>query len=249
MSPKGARSGQLEFHLLVLVTLGLVAFGLVMVYSASSARTVLAEGDPAYYLKRQAAYATVGLAALAVLSRVDFRRLRLAAGPLVAASFACLAAVLVIGTEVNGAQRWLPLGAIDFQPSELTKIALALWLAGLLARRRPPDSLSALVRPIGLVVGLACALVLVEPDLGTTLVIAIMAGAMLVAAGTPLRVLGAAGGIGIGVVLAAIWLAPYRRARFFSFLDPWADPQETGYQSVQALIAPGYGGFFGVGLG
>ena len=246
---KKREGAHLEFHLLVLVTLGLVAFGLVMVYSASSARAALAAGDPAYYLKRQAVYACVGLAALAVLARVDFRRLRHVAAPLVVASVCLLAAVLVVGKEVNGARRWLPLGAIDFQPSELAKLALALWLAALLASRRPPRTLGELARPIGLVVGLSCALILVEPDLGTAIVIAIMAGATLVVSGTPLRVLAGAGGITVAVVLAAIWLEPYRRARVFSFLDPWSDPQGAGFQTVQAMIALGSGGLFGVGLG
>jgi cell division protein FtsW len=238
-----------EYHLLVLVTLGLVAFGLVMVYSASSARAMLAAGDPAYYLKRQALYALLGLAALALASRLDFRALRFAGGPLVAVSFVLLVAVLALGTEVNGARRWLSAGVIDFQPSELAKLALALWVAALLVRRPAPASLAELLRPLGLVVGLACGLILVEPDLGTAIAIAVMTIAMLVVAGTPLRVLLGGACIGAAVVLVAIWLEPYRRARLFSFLDPWQDPDGAGFQSVQAMIALGSGGFFGVGLG
>jgi cell division protein FtsW len=242
-------STHLEYHLLVLVTLALVAFGLVMVYSASSARALLGADDPAYYLKRQALYAVVGLVALVLLSRTDYGRLRQAAGPLLLASFVLLVAVLVVGTAVNGARRWIPLGSMTFQPSELAKLALALWTAGLLARRPAPRTLSDLVRPIGLVVGAACALILVEPDLGSALAIAIMVAAILLVAGTPVRTLAAAGGIGGMLVLAAIWLEPYRRARIFSFIDPWHDPQGAGFQSVQAMIALGSGGIFGVGLG
>ena len=246
---RGAAAGHVEFHLLVLVTLGLVAFGLVMVYSASSARAALAADDPAYYLKRQALYACIGLAVLAFLSRVDFRILRRFGGPLLALSLVLLIAVLVLGEPVNGARRWLSLGIVDFQPSELAKLALALWLGALLTRRPAPRSLGALSRPIGVVVLVACALVLVEPDLGTATSIAIMVGAILVVAGTPLRVLAAAGAIGVALALAAIWLEPYRRARLFSFMDPWADPDGAGFQTVQALIAIGSGGIFGVGLG
>ena len=242
-------SAQLEFHLIVLVTLGLVAFGLVMVYSASSAPAAVAAEDPAYYLKRQALYACVGLAGLAVLSRVSFRLLRPVGGPLLVAALAFLVAVLFLGTPVNGARRWLSLGVLDFQPSELAKLGLALWLAALLARRPPPRSLAELARPVGLVLFVACSLVLVEPDLGTATAIAIMAGAMLVVAGTPLRVLAGAGAIGFALALAAIWVEPYRRARVFSFLDPWADPDGAGFQTVQAMIALGSGGLFGVGLG
>jgi cell division protein FtsW len=244
-----ASRAQLDYHLLVLLTLGLVAFGLVMVYSASSARAMLAAGDPAYYLKRQALYALLGLALLALMARVDFRMLRHAGGPLLAVSFFLLVAVLAVGTEVNGARRWLSTGIIDFQPSELTKFALALWVAALLVRRPVPTSLGELLRPLGLVVGLACGLILVEPDLGTAIAIAVMTTAMLVVAGTQLRLLLSAASIAAAIVLAAIWLEPYRRARLFSFLDPWQDPDGAGFQSVQALIALGSGGFFGVGLG
>jgi cell division protein FtsW len=242
-------STHLEYHLLVLVTLALVAFGLVMVYSASSARALLGSDDPAYYLKRQALYAVAGLVALVLLSRTDYRRLRHAAGPLLLASFVLLVAVLAIGTAVNGARRWIPLGTLTFQPSELAKLALALWIAGLLARRPAPQTLGDLVRPIGLVVGAACALILVEPDLGSALAIAIMVAAILLVAGTPVRTLAAGSGIAGMLVLAAIWFEPYRRARIFSFIDPWHDPQGAGFQSVQAMIALGSGGIFGVGLG
>jgi len=239
----------LEYHLLVLVTLGLVAFGLVMVYSASSARALLSADAPSYYLKRQAIYALMGLVALVVLSRVDFHRLRHATNSLLGATFILLVAVLVIGTAVNGARRWIPIGFMNFQPSELAKLSLALWTAALLARRPAPQTLGELAKPIGVVVGAACALILVEPDLGTSIAIAIMVCAVLVVSGTRLRLLASAGGIGITVVLLAIWLEPYRRERIFSFLDPWHDPQGAGFQSVQAMIALGSGGVFGVGLG
>jgi len=238
-----------EYHLLVLVTLGLVAFGLVMVYSASSARAALAADDPAYYLKRQAAYALVGVVALALLSRTDYRRLRFAVAPLLLTSFGLLVAVLVLGTPVNGAKRWLTVGPATLQPSELAKLALALWLAAYLARRPAPRSLGELLRPIGMVFGTAFAFILLEPDLGTTIAIAVMAGAVLVVAGTRASTLVGAGTVGISLVLAAIWLEPYRRERILSFLDPWQDPEGAGFQSVQAMLALGSGGFFGVGLG
>jgi len=246
---KRSAGTHLEYHLLVLVTLGLVAFGLVMVYSASSARALLSSDAPSYYLERQAVYALMGLVALVVLSRVDFHRLRPATDTLLATTFILLVAVLAIGTAVNGARRWLPLGFIDFQPSELAKLVLALWTAALLARRPAPRTLGELAKPIGIVVGAACALILVEPDLGTAIAIAIMVSAILVVSGTRLRLLASAAGIGVSVVLLAIWLEPYRRERLFSFLDPWHDPQGAGFQAVQSMIALGSGGVFGVGLG
>ena len=239
----------LEYHLLVLVTLGLVAFGLVMVYSASSARALLSADAPSYYLKRQAIYAVMGLVALVILSRFDFHRLRHATQPLLAVTFVLLVAVLAIGTAVNGARRWIPIGFMNFQPSELAKLVLALWTAALLARRPAPRTLGELAKPIGVVVGLACALILIEPDLGTAIAIAIMVSAILVVSGTRIRLLASATGIATGIVLLAIWFEPYRRERIFSFLDPWHDPQGAGFQSVQSMIALGSGGFFGVGLG
>lgn len=235
--------------MLVLVTLALVAFGLVMVYSASSARATLAADDPAYYLKRQALYALVGIAALVLFSRTDYRRLRFAILPLLLTSFAFLVAVLVVGTPVNGARRWLALGPFTLQPSELAKLALALWIAALLARRPAPQSLGELLRPIGVVVGTAFALVLVEPDLGTAIAIAIMVAAVLAVAGTRLSTLAGGAAIGFFLVAAAIWLEPYRRDRLLAFLDPWQDPEGAGFQSVQAMLALGSGGFFGTGLG
>jgi cell division protein FtsW len=239
----------LEYHLLVLVTLGLVAFGLVMVYSASSARALLSSDAPSYYLKRQAIYALMGLVALVVFSRFDFHRLRHVTDALLGITFILLVAVLVIGTAVNGARRWIPIGFMNFQPSELAKLSLALWTAALLSRRPAPQTLGELAKPIGVVVGAACALILIEPDLGTAIAIAIMVSAILIVSGTRLRLLASAGGIGITLVLLAIWFEPYRRERIFSFLDPWHDPQGAGFQAVQSMIALGSGGVFGVGLG
>jgi cell division protein FtsW len=151
---------------------------------------------------------------------------------------------------VNGARRWVSLGPFAFQPSEFAKLALATWVATYLASRRGlPSNLKALGKPLGIVVGLACILVLVEPDLGTTVSIALMVGGMLIVAGMQGGLLARAFGIAAGLAALAIWLEPYRRARFFSFLDPWSDPQGAGFQVVQAMIGLGSGGIFGVGIG
>ena len=242
-------NGQLEARLLVLVTLGLVAFGLVMVFSATSAPAALGDGDPGRYLKRQAIYALLGLVLLVALSRVDFRSLRALAPPLVLGSVVLLLAVLALGGSVNGARRWLTFGPATFQPSELAKLALAIWIAGYLARRRAPQRLGELLRPVGLLTGVFCVLLLAQPDLGTAITIVVMLAAVLLVAGTAPRAL--AGGLGIAAALAlvAIWFEPYRRARIFSFLDPWRDAEGAGFQSVQAMIGLGSGGVFGVGLG
>ncbi len=240
---------QLEYVILVLVTLALVAFGLVMVYSASSARAAVGAADPIHLLKRQAIYALVGIALFMLLSRLDYRELRKAAGPLLALSLFLLVAVLLVGTTVNGARRWLTVGPVSVQPSELAKLGLAVWVAAFLVRRGPPRTFGQLMRPIGLVTGLAALLVLLEPDLGTAISFAIIVGTALLVSATPLRPMGAAAGVLVGIVLLASWLEPYRRSRLLSFLNPWDDAEGAGFQSVQAMIALGSGGIFGVGLG
>ncbi len=244
-----AERGQLEYHLLIFVALALVAFGIVMVYSASSARALVAEGDPAFFVKRQAIFAGLGLLLLVVFSRLDFRIWRHLSVPLLASSFVVLVAVLVMGTSVNGARRWISFGLIEFQPSELAKLALALWVAVVLTKRGAPQTVKEFLKPIGLVVGTAGLLILLEPDLGTVVAIVVMVGAMLVAAGTRLRVLAGVSVVVALVAVVAIWIAPYRRERLFSFLDPWADAQDGGFQIVQAMLALGSGGLTGVGVG
>jgi cell division protein FtsW len=243
------KKGQLETHILVLVTLGLTAFGLVMVYSATSASAALGGSDPVFYLKREGIYALIGLTLLMIGSRIDYRALRYFAPVLMLTSLGLCVAVLVIGQEVNGARRWLGVGSLSFQPSELAKLSLAIWAAAYLARRPAPGTLKELARPIGITTGLFAALILLEPDLGTVIAIGVMLAAILVVSGTPLRVLAAGGGIASALALAAIWFEPYRRARLFSFLDPWQDAQGAGYQTVQAIIGLGSGGPLGVGLG
>ena len=239
----------LEASILTLVTLALVAFGLVMVYSATSASAALQNGDPAYFLKRQAGYALLGLVLLAAASRLDYRVLRGLAPVLVVSSLVLLLGVLVVGQAVNGARRWIPVGPAVFQPSELAKLALAVWAASYLSRKRPPQTLKQLWRPIGLLTTVFCVLLLAEPDLGTSIAILLMLAAMLLVAGTPVRVLGAGLGIAAAVSMLAVWFEPYRRARLFSFIDPWRDAHGAGYQTVQAMIGLGSGGIFRRGLG
>ncbi|MHB8470034.1 MAG: putative lipid II flippase FtsW [Gaiellaceae bacterium] len=238
-----------EWQLLVLVTLALTAFGLVMVYSATSASATLGNANPTGYLERQGIYAGIGLVLLAAAARTDFRRLKLLAPTLVAGALIACAAVLVIGTRVNGARRWIGFGPASFQPSEFAKLALVVWCAAYLARSPTPRTLRDLARPIGLLVGLFSVLVLVEPDLGTVITIVLMVGAILLVTGTPLPTLGAAYLLVFALGGIAAWSSPYRRARLFTFLNPWKDPLGAGLQNVQAQISVGSGGIFGRGLG
>jgi cell division protein FtsW len=240
---------RLDQRILVFVTLGLVAFGLVMVYSATSASAALGDGDPMSYLKRQSVYALLGVVLMLVAARFDYHRLRYLAPALLLGSLALCAAVLVLGPEINGARRWFILGPASFQPSELAKLSLCVFAAVYLARRRTPQTLGELARPLGLLTAIFCALILVEPDLGTTITLCGMMLAIFLVAGVPLVPLVGATVLAVGVGLLAIWVEPYRRARVFSFLDPWSDPEGNGFQMVQALIGIGSGGVTGAGLG
>jgi cell division protein FtsW len=243
------KRGHLETNVLVLVTIALVAFGMVMVYSATSASAAIGGGNPAYYLKRQGIYALLGVALLLIASRWNYRSLRHLAPVLVLGSLLLLVVALAGGESVNGARRWIQFGGATFQPSELAKLSLAVWTALFLTRRPVPRTLKELTKPIGLLTAVFCALILAEPDLGTVIALCLMVGAMLLVAGAPVRMLGSASAIVGAVVLFAIWFEPYRRTRIFSFINPWHDAQGAGFQTVQAMIGLGSGGFFGVGLG
>jgi len=243
------KRGELESRLLILVTLALVAFGLVMVYSATSASATVGGKDPSYYLKRQGIYAALGIILMVVAQRWDFRRLRALAPILVVGSLGLLAAVLVIGPPINGARRWISLGPAVFQPSEFAKLALAIWASAYYARRPAPRDLRELWRPVGALSAVFCLLLVVEPDLGTTIALTLMLVGILVVSGTPGRTIGAALGLVSAAGFAAIWMKPYSRERFFAFMHPTHDAQGIGYQILQAKIGMGSGGLFGRGLG
>ncbi len=251
--PASAPPPPLEYRILLTATLCLLAAGAVMVYSASSARDLLAgHGDGSAFLERYLAYGTIGLLAMRLLSRRGLDAVRRATPGLVVVSFAGLLAVMVpgIGVEINGAHRWLGAGPLQFQPSELMKLALVLYGAQLLAARPSQvQTLRGMASPLLLVAGAACVLVAAEPDLGTALVIAFTVAALLVAGGVPLRHLGLIAGLAAGAVVLFALVEPYRRARLTAFLNPWADAGGAGFQSVQGQIALGSGGLLGVGLG
>lgn len=239
-------------RLLAGVVLSLVCFGLVMVFSTSSTTALLNDGDPLGLAIRQAAYAVVGLGAYAVFVRMDPAAMRRIGPASVLISGVLLLAVLVpsIGTSVNGSRRWISLGGLGaVQPSEVAKLALALWIAQAVARR--PERLAT---PKGLIPFLALTgafafLILIEPDMETALIACLVAFVMLMVAGARLRHLGGIVGVAAFLAIVGIMAEPYRRARILSFIDPWSDPDGVGFQSVQAQIALGTGGVSGVGLG
>ena len=242
----------LEYSILYTATLCLLAAGAVMVYSASSAESLLANGDPAYYLKKYLMFGAMGLVAMHAISRGGLKAIRSATPLILGVGFVLTAAVKIphVGITVNGAARWLGAGPVQFQPSELLKVALVLYAANLLASRPSRlESVSALCRPLLMVVGAACLLLLVQPDMGTAMVICFAMFGLLIAAGVKMRHLGTVLLV-LGVLALIFAIAePYRRDRLLTFLHPWKDAGGSGFQGAQAMIALGSGGIFGVGLG
>jgi cell division protein FtsW len=243
----------LEHRLLLTATFCLLAGGAVMVYSASSARTLLeGEGDGTAYLVKYVLYGGIGLIAMQVLSRHGLAAIRRLTPVFLLVAFVLLLVVLLpgIGVKVNGARRWLGAGPLQFQPSEIMKLALVLHTAAVIsARPKIARSLRLVVVPVLGVAGIAILLILGQPDLGTALVISATIAAMLVAAGLPLRQLGLIAAVAAFLVLVFAILEPYRRARLTVFLNPWADAGGSGFQAVQGQIAIGSGGLFGLGPG
>jgi cell division protein FtsW len=254
MAPRAtARKRPVEYSILYTATLCLLAFGAVMVYSASSAESLLTgSGDASFYLKRYLMFGLIGLVLMHAASRHGLSVIRALTPILVVASFCLTIAVMLpgLGVTVNGATRWLGAGPFQFQPSELLKVSLVLYAAQVLAARpRGTKTLGGLTKPLLLVVGGACLLLLKQPDMGTAMTICFAVGALLIVAGTPMRLLGGIFGALAGLALLVALVEPYRRERLTSFLDPFSDAGDSGFQAVQALTAIGSGGFFGVGLG
>ena len=253
-APRSRRNPKpVEYNILLTATLCLLAAGAVMVYSASSARTLLeGQGDGTLYLVKYLGFGAAGLLVMLLLARGGLDLLPRVTVALLGFSFLLLIAVKIpgIGIEVNGARRWLGAGPLQFQPSELMKLALVLYAAGLLATTpRRLQTLKGVTGPLLVVAGMAIVLIASQPDLGTSLVIAFTLGALLLVAGIPMNLLGKIAGIGAGLVMIFIVVEPYRAARLTAFLNPWAHADSIGFQSVQGQIALGSGGFFGVGLG
>jgi cell division protein FtsW len=253
MAARAARKRPVEYSILYTATLCLLAFGAVMVYSASSAESLLSgPGDPSFYLKRYLIFGLVGLVVMQAASRHGLKVVKALTPVLLIASFVLTAAVMIphVGVTVNGATRWLGAGPLQFQPSELLKVSIVLYAAqSLAARPRATKTLKGLINPLLIVVAAACLLLLKQPDMGTALVICLAIGMLLVAAGTPVRLLSGIFGTLVALAILVALIEPYRRARLTAFLDPFSDAGDTGYQAVQALTAIGSGGFFGVGLG
>jgi cell division protein FtsW len=244
--------GRRTVYLLLSATAFLVVGGLIMVLSSSSVSAYAQYGDSFLFFQRQAAYAVVGLFALLLTSRMRYRAWQRLAVPFLLITVVLLALVLHPGASVSayGSSRWLVFGPVTVQPSEIAKLSLLVFSAAVLARKWGKlGDLGHLALPLVPITLVVCGMVMLQPDLGTTVILAGTIFCVLFAAGVRLRYLIATAVVGSAVGMALIFSADYRRIRFLSFLDPWADAKNTGYQLVQSLIALGSGGFIGVGLG
>ncbi|MFN7829137.1 MAG: putative lipid II flippase FtsW [Acidobacteriota bacterium] len=240
---------ELTWDLWIIVpVLGLVFFGIIMVYSASAGLK-----DSERPLRMQLIAAGIGVVAMLLLHRIDYHRF---ANPLFVYGFllSCIALLSVVFfyEPVKGAKRWIALKSFSFQPSEFAKLALIIFLAWFLARRENEGKLeqfSLTFLPAGVILAIIGGLIYKEPDLGTLGVLAVIATAMYIVAGAPVRKLLLFLPIGLIGVVYAIWNTPYRRARIFAFLDPEGDRLGSGYHILQSLIAIGSGGVNGLGFG
>lgn len=232
------------------VVLILAAFGSVMIFSAGAVFAAKRYGDPFYFLKREMVYALLGLVAFTVALRVDYSVYRRFAYPLLFASILSLVAVLKIGSRAGGAIRWFRLGPLSFQPGELAKFALCVYLATLLARKaeKVRDFSVGFLPPL-VVTGVLMGLLLKQPDLGTAVIFGLVALGLLFIAGTRTSYLILAVLIAAPVGWKFIVSTPFRMRRMLAFLDPWAFRRDVGYQITESLISVGSGGVTGLGLG
>jgi len=250
--PTGEQVRPAHYLLLVATIAVLNVIGVVMVLSASSVLSLTTYGSAWYFFERQLVWTVIGIIGFVIALRIDYRRWRDWVRPMLFLTTAMLVLVLIpqVGIYVSGSRRWLGIGAWRFQPTELAKFTLVLFAADLLTRREHElfDWRRSL-RPVLVVVLALGGLVFVEPDLDSTILIGVIAIAVLVAAGVRLRHLATISVAGLTVTTILALSAPYRRARLFTFLHPTADAANGGYQIVQSLIALGSGGVAGVGLG
>ncbi|MFQ5596543.1 MAG: putative lipid II flippase FtsW [Nitrospiria bacterium] len=227
----------------------LCLFGLLMVYNASSIRAERTYLDSFYFIKKQIQWSLVGVAAFAAASRFDADRLRDWMVPIAVLVMMALASALIFGKDINGSRRWISLGPISLQPSEIAKLFTVFYLSHYIAKKgeRLRNFLDGAAPPL-IVIGLMIFLILLEPDLGTTVVILCLSSALLFLGGVPLKQMAMLSGMLVPVFLYWAVSAPYRLKRLLTFLNPWKDPYGSGFQIIQSHIALGSGGLAGKGL-
>ncbi|NLW01270.1 MAG: stage V sporulation protein E [Clostridiales bacterium] len=235
---------------ILLTIIILVAFGTIMVFSASFYYAQLRWGDRYYFFKRQCIWAVVGFIAMAVTANISYWKLQKFSKLLLVITIILLIAVLFIGVERNNAKRWLNVAGLSIQPSEIAKFSLILFLAHSMSLRR--DKIRYFFKgvvPYLLLTGVLFGLIMLQPNFSTAGSLVILVLVMLFVAGARIWHLGFLGICGAGAAGALVMAARYRLERWMAFLDPWKDPIETGYQMIQSLYSLGAGGLFGMGLG
>jgi len=234
---------------LVAATLGLLTLGIVMVLSSSAYAAYNSFGDTYYYFRRQLIWALLGLVCMFIASHVDYRKLEPLTLPFLGLAVLLLLAVLVIGVTSHGASRWIGFGPLTVQPSEISKLAIVLFFALYLSRAGKNIQTLRGLAPALLVLGAVAGLIMLQPDLGTTIAVALTVFVMLAAAGSTVPQLAALTAAGLVGVAGAIYLEPFRMRRAMAFINPEYDPLGAGFQIIQSILALGSGGLFGVGLG
>jgi len=237
---------------LTVIVMVLICIGIVMIYSASGVNALETFHDSYYYLKRHFFFLIIGIAACFGVMSVDYRQIKPHVKTLLGVSLFLLVLVLIphIGQESYGARRWFKIGIFHFQPSELVKLAVIIYTADFLSRKQEVirDFKNGFLPPM-LVVGVACLLTVKQPDLGTTVEMAVVVLGLMFIAGARMLHLASVALTAVPVVIYLVAKEPYRMARIIAFMDPWQDSQGIGFQLTQSQIALGSGGIFGVGLG
>lgn len=243
------KKGPPDFILFITV-ITLLGMGLIMVFSSAAITTSVEYGDAYYYFKKQLIWAVLGIAALIVLMKLNYSKIKDLAIPLIIVAFICLILVIPLGAEAGGAVRSLGVGSVRFSPSELAKLAMVLFLAKIMEiNLNNIKSFTKGILPFLGILAVFCGLIMLQPDLGTSFVVAGTIFFMLLVAGARWSHLGIIALSGLVAIGAAIAVAPYRMIRFIAFLNPWEYAQTDGFQTIQSLYALGSGGLFGVGLG
>ena len=235
---------------LVICVIFLLGIGLISIYSASGVYALERFGSSTYFLVRQSIWMIMGLCSTVFFSFQNMQRLKKWTYPLLIIVFISLVTIFFVGHTVGGANRWLRFGGLGFQPSELAKLSLVLFVAYYCDKKKSKlNNFYKGVLPLLLIVSLFCGLIFIQPDLGTPLIIFATCITMIFIAGGNIKQIVQLGCILILLAGLAVWFEPYRRKRLLSFLNPWDDPLGSSYQLVQSLIAIGSGGLMGVGLG
>jgi cell division protein FtsW len=237
--------------ILFITTLTLLGIGLVMVFSSSAVTAGVRYDDPYFFFKKQLLWVVIGIAAMIIVMKINYLRLRELTLPMMVLALLCLILVITpLGVETKGSSRWLNLGFAGFAPSEMAKLAMVMFIARAMdINLDKKKTFKYGILPYVLLLALVCGLIMMQPDLGTAFAIAGTVFFLMVAAGARVSHLGLMAIGGVGAVGALIKMEPYRMERWIAFLDPWKYASDEGFQTIQSLYALGSGGLFGLGLG